>query len=217
MKLGTKNHKGPSPLGIALTGGIGSGKSTLGHMLADQGAGLIDLDAIGRELTAPGAPGLDAIRTEFGDEYIDHEGALDRSLMRTRVFADARLRRRLERLLHPLIWQWAERRAGTLAASVEYLVFDVPLLAEGRARAPRFDRILVIDCPVALQVERVLRRSALQPVEVEAIVAAQPSRQRRLALADDVVFNGAGLAALEARARRLHAQYRELGSRRKVV
>src|SRR5271165_4651606 len=99
-------------LTIALTGGIGSGKSTLAHCLADQGAGLIDLDAIARELTAPGGPGLEAIRAEFGDAIVDRNGALDRSAIRARVFGDAQARRRLEQVLHPLIWQRAELRAG---------------------------------------------------------------------------------------------------------
>jgi dephospho-CoA kinase len=204
-------------LTIALTGGIGSGKSTLARCLADQGAGLIDLDAIGRELTAPGGPGLEAIRAEFGDAIIERNGALDRSAIRARVFGDARARRRLEQLLHPLIWQRAELRAGELAAGADYLLFDIPLLAETGARLTRFDRVLLIDCPVASQLERVLQRGALQRSEVEAIVAAQASRESRLALADDVVFNGASLAALEQRAHRLHAHYRELGCRRKAV
>ncbi len=106
-------------LSIALTGGIGSGKSTLARCLAGQGAGLIDLDAIGRELTAPGGPGLVAIRAEFGDAIVDRDGALDRTALRARVFGDTPARRRLEQLLHPLIWQRAELRAGELAAGAD--------------------------------------------------------------------------------------------------
>jgi dephospho-CoA kinase len=193
-------------LSIALTGGIGSGKSTLASMLVEQGAGLIDTDAIARELTAAGGAAIEAIRTEFGDAAIGPDGALDRSAVRARVFGDARARERLEALLHPMIWQQAARRAEALGACA-YLLFDIPLLAENPARTHRFDRVLVVDCPVRLQVERVLARGGLQRAEVEAIVAAQAGRPQRLALAHDVVFNGADRAALGQRALRLHAMY----------
>jgi len=199
-------------LTIALTGGIGSGKSTLSRMLVGQGAGLIDTDALARELTAPGGAAIDAVRAQFGGEAIGSDGGLDRPLVRARAFSDARWRRRLEALLHPMIWQRAWQAAAELAATCAYVVFDVPLLAESGQRDRRFDRVLVIDCPVELQIERALRRGNLDRAEVDAIVAAQAGRSQRLALADDVVFNGTGMAALEARARRLHALYRDAAS-----
>ncbi len=204
-------------LTIALTGGIGSGKSTLGRMLVEQGAGLIDTDAIARELTAAGGPAIESIRAEFGDAVIGHDGALDRAELRARVFSDPQTRKRLEALLHPMIWQRAESMAKALAATAAYLVFDVPLLAESAARARRFDRVLVVDCPIQLQIARVVQRGSMPRAEVEAIVAAQASREQRLALADDVVFNGASLADLEQRARRLHALYSHLAARHGAV
>ena len=204
-------------LTIALTGGIGSGKSTLARMLAEQGAGLVDTDAIARELTAAGGAAIDAIRREFGDGAIGSDGALDRASVRAKVFGDPQSRKRLEALLHPMIWQRAESTAEALAATTAYLVFDVPLLAESTVGARRFDRVLVVDCPIRLQVARVVQRGSLPPTEVEAIVAAQASRAERLALADDVVFNGASLAALEQHARRLHRLYSDLASKRRAV
>jgi dephospho-CoA kinase len=204
-------------LTIGLTGGIGSGKSTLARMLVEQGAGLVDTDAIARELTAAGGAAIEAIRREFGDGAISGDGALDRAGVRAKVFADPQSRKRLEALLHPMIWQRAESTAEALAATTAYLVFDVPLLAESAARERRFDRVLVVDCTIRLQVARVVQRGSLPRVEVEAIVAAQASRAERLALADDVVFNGASLVVLEQRARRLHSLYSELASSRRAV
>ena len=204
-------------LTIALTGGIGSGKSTLGRMLVEQGAALIDTDAIAHELTAAGGAAIGALRAEFGDEAIGPDGALDRCAVRARVFADPRSRQRLEALLHPMIWQRAGQLAGALAATAAYLVFDVPLLTESATRVQDFDRVLVVDCPVALQVARVVRRGSLDRAEVEAIVAAQASREQRLALADDVVFNGESLEALAQRALRLHSLYASLASGRRAV
>jgi dephospho-CoA kinase len=204
-------------LTIALTGGIGSGKSTLGRMLVEQGAALIDTDAIAHELTAAGGAAIAALRAEFGDEAIGPDGALDRCAVRARVFADPRSRQRLEALLHPMIWQRAGQLAGALAATAVYLVFDVPLLAESATRTQGFDRVLVVDCPVALQVARVVQRGSLDRAEVEAIVAAQASREQRLALADDVVFNGESLEALAQRAFRLHSLYASLASGRGAV
>jgi dephospho-CoA kinase len=204
-------------LTIGLTGGIGSGKSTLARMLVERGAALIDTDAIARELTAAGGAAISAIRVEFGDEVIGADGAMDRPVVRARAFADPKWRQRLEALLHPLIWQRATQSAEALAANAPYLVFDVPLLAENAARTQRFDRVLLVDCPVQLQVARVVQRAILGRTEVDAIVAAQASRAQRLALADDVVFNGAGLKELEQHALRLHALYSGLAGERKAV
>jgi dephospho-CoA kinase len=195
---------------IGLTGGIGSGKSTLAQMLAARGAGLIDSDAIARELTAPGGAAIEAIREEFGPSFIDRDGALDRARMRQAVFSDAGRRRRLEALLHPIIHERGERLAAQLAARSNYLLYDIPLLAEAGAPDGRFDRVLVIDCPVGQQVARVMQRGSLRREEVHAILAWQASRSRRLAIADDVVFNGGDLARLARSAQRLHDLYRAL-------
>jgi dephospho-CoA kinase len=204
-------------LTIGLTGGIGSGKSTLARMLLGQGAALVDTDAIAHELTAAGGAAIEPVRLEFGDEVIGPDGAMDRSVARARAFADPQWRQRLEALLHPMIWQRAMQSAQALAPTAAYLVFDVPLLAESAAGAQRFDRVLLVDCPVLLQVARVVQRGQLNRAEVDAIVAAQASRAQRLALADDVVFNGAGLTGLAQRALRLHALYRDLAGRRGAV
>jgi dephospho-CoA kinase len=204
-------------LTVALTGGIGSGKSTLARMLVDQGAGLIDTDAIARELTTAGGAAIEAIRREFGDGAIGSDGALDRDALRAKVFGDPPSRSRLEALLHPMIWQRAEAAGEALKPSCAYLVFDVPLLAENASRARRFDRVLVVDCPIQLQVSRVAQRGGLPLAQVEAIIAAQASRAERLALADDVVFNGASLAELEQRTRRLHMLYLSLASKRRAM
>jgi dephospho-CoA kinase len=199
-------------LKIALTGGIGSGKSTLAGMLVAQGAGLIDADAIAHELTAAGGEAIAAIRHEFGEEYLDAGGALDRAKMGARVFSDAPWRQRLEQLLHPMIQRRSEQRASALAPTASYLVFDVPLLAEAPQHTGRYDRILVIDCPTELQIARVLARSQRTRSEVEAIIAGQASRSHRLSIADDVVFNALALPALQVRALRLHASYMQLAS-----
>jgi dephospho-CoA kinase len=200
-------------LTIALTGGIGSGKSTLARMLVERGAGLIDTDAIARELTAAGGDAIEAIRAEFGEMVIGPDGALDRAGLRAKVFSDPPSRARLEALLHPMIWQRAEAISEALAATAAYLVFDIPLFAESASRKRQFDRVLVVDCPVSLQLARVMQRGSPLRAQAAAIVAAQASRAQRLALADDVVFNAATLAALEQRAQRLHALYRDVGSR----
>ncbi len=204
-------------LTIALTGGLGSGKSTLARLLVALGAGLIDLDAIAHELTGAGGAAIDALREQFGNQVFDRNGGLDRARVRALVYGDPDARARLEALLHPMIWQRAHQTAQALAAGVPYLLFDVPLLTQASMRAHHFDRVVVVDCPVELQVARTLQRGGLDRSEVEAIVAAQPSRSERLALADDVVFNGASVAALEEHARRLHALYLAAASARAGV
>jgi dephospho-CoA kinase len=137
--------------------------------------------------------------------------------MGARVFSDARWRRRLEQLLHPMIQRRSEQLASELAPAAAYLVIDVPLLAETAQAGGRFDRILVVDCPAELQIARVLARSSRPRAEVEAIIAGQASRAHRLSIADDVVFNSLTLPALQARALRLHASYLQLASTRASV
>ncbi len=180
-------------LRIGLTGGIGSGKSTVAALLTQRGATLIDADAIARRLTEPGGAALGAIVAEFGDDAIGPTGALDRDHMRQVVFADASAKRRLEAILHPLIG--AETLRHTQAAqgdgAAPVLVYDVPLLAESPHWRARVDRVLVVDCAEATQIERVAARSGLKRDAVLAIIAQQATRSQRRAIADAVVHNDA--------------------------
>jgi len=184
-----------APFLLGLTGGIGSGKSTVSAMFAACGAAVIDADAISRATTAAGGSALPAIAAAFGSGLIDPSGALDRAAMRALVFQDAGNRARLEAIIHPLVAQETDRQARQAAAQGHALiVFDVPLLVEAGARwRARVDRVLVIDCDRATQIERVQARNQLPRDEVERIVQAQATRAQRLAAADVVVANGAGV------------------------
>ena len=175
-------------LRIGLTGGIGSGKSTVGKLLAQLGAALIDTDLIARQLTLPGGAAMGALAAEFGSVVIAPDGALDRARMRELVFADAGAKKRLEAILHPLIGAETERQAAA-AQGAPALVFDVPLLVEsGRWRA-KVDKVLVVDCSEATQIARVVQRSGWTPDAARAVIASQTSRTRRRASADAVIFN----------------------------
>ncbi len=195
-----------APPRIGLTGGIGSGKSTVAAVLGGLGAVVIDSDAIARALTVAGGEAIPALRAEFGPDAIDVAGALDRERMRRRVFADPAARRRLEALLHPLIRERGERLAREAAARAPYLVFDVPLLVEG-GRGGDYDRVLVVDAPPALQLERACARGGLAAAQVRAIMAGQAGRAQRLAAADDVLVNAGTVEELRERAQRLHRAY----------
>jgi len=176
-------------LRIGLTGGIGSGKSTVANLLARHGATIVDTDLIARQLTLPGGAAIPAIAAAFGADLIDASGALDRARMRDLVFADASAKRRLEAILHPLIGLETQRQAAASAAPV--IVFDVPLLIEsGRWRA-LVDKVLVVDCLEATQVERVVARSGWTVEAVQAVIAQQASRAQRRAAADAVICNDA--------------------------
>lgn len=196
---------------IGLTGGIGSGKSTVSGMLAERGAAVIDADAISRATTAAGGSALPAIAQVFGPGLIGRDGALDRAAMRELVFQDSTARQRLEAIIHPLVGAETDRQAHqALATGCRLLVFDVPLLVESGARwRGKVDRVLVVDCEPATQVERVTTRSQLPPAQVEQIIAAQAPRTARLAAADVVVFNGAGvtLEALQDQVHQLAATF----------
>jgi dephospho-CoA kinase len=186
-----------APLKIGLTGGIGSGKSTVAAMLAALGATLIDTDAIARALTAGGGVALPALQREFGDLIVGADGSLDRAAMRERAFADARVRQRLEAVLHPLIGAEAQRQAD--AANGAALVFDVPLLAESRQWRARVHRVLVIDCRAEVQIERVIARPGWAREAAARAIAAQATREVRRAIADAVIYNdGISLAELQA-------------------
>ena len=184
---------------IGLTGGIGSGKSTVLEMLRELGAVPVDADAISRAATAPGGAAIAAIATAFGPDFITPDGALDRDRMRERAYAQPEARRELERIIHPLVGAEVARQVEAAeAAGARCIVFDIPLLVEtGRWRS-QVDRVLVVDCEPETQVARVTARSGLAPDAVRAIIAAQAPRALRLAAADAVICNE-GLTLAELR------------------
>jgi dephospho-CoA kinase len=190
---------------IALTGGIGSGKTTVAKLFETLGADVVDTDEIAHELTRPGSPALTRIRSRFGDEYIDTDGGLDRARMRALVFQDPTAKRDLEAILHPMIRAEAARRLK--ASRARYALLVVPLLVETGGYREAAQRVLVVDCDEALQVERTTRRSGITAEQVRAIMATQVSRGQRLEAADDVILNNAGLAELAEQVKRLHAGY----------
>jgi len=175
---------------IGLTGGIGSGKSTVLAMLQALGAAAIDADAISRATTAPGGAAIAAIAASFGQDFITPQGALDRARMRERAYAQPEARRELEQIIHPLVGEEIARQVqAALAAGARCIVFDIPLLVESPRWRPQLDRVLVVDCTPDTQVARVVARSALAPDEVRAIITAQAPRALRLAAADLVICN----------------------------
>lgn len=185
-------------LTIGLTGGIGSGKSTVSQMLVDLGAHLVDTDAISRALTAPGGAAIPHIAQQFGDAFIDPTGAMDRVRMRELAFTDRSAMARLEAILHPLIGLHADQHAS-LALPDQHIIYDVPLLAEsGRKWKDKVDRILVVDCEPETQIARVMVRSGWPREAVEAVLAKQAQRKTRRALADHIILNE-GLSLEELR------------------
>ena len=174
-------------------------------MFAALGASLIDTDQIAHQLTAPGGPAMPAIAEQFGREFLTADGALDRARMRAEVFSDPAVKQRLEAILHPLIRIETERAARE--AQGIYRIFVVPLLVESGKWKQRVSRVLVVDCPEALQISRVMARNKFTEAQVRAIMAAQATREARLAAADDVIVNDAGIAQLTPQVERLHALY----------
>jgi len=196
------------PFAIGLTGGIGSGKSTVADMFAARGASIVDTDVIAHGMTAPNGPAMPAILSEFGPEFINDSGAMDRPRMRQLVFSDAGAKARLEAILHPRIRD-AALAAGAVATG-SYVIYAVPLLIESGTWRARVTRLLAVDCPEEVQIARVMARNNLPEAQVRAIMAAQVSRAQRLAAADDVIVNNAGIDALEAQVDRLHALYLQI-------
>ncbi len=191
-------HPHGKGLVIGLTGGIGSGKSTVSQMLTDLGAHLVDTDAISRSLTAAGGAAIPHIASHLGEHLIDPQGAMDRTRMRELAFADPTVLARLEGILHPLIGQHADAHART-AAPGQHIVYDVPLLAEsGRRWRDKVDHILVIDAEPETQIARVMMRSGWPREAVEAVLAKQATREMRRAIADHVILNE-GLSLEELR------------------
>ena len=188
----------PTGARIGLTGGIGSGKSTVARRFAALGALVVDTDALAHALTAPGGAALPAIAAAFGDAMIGPDGAMDRARMRALVFGQPAERERLEAILHPMIGE-ATRAQASRASAGQAVVFDVPLLTESGTWRARVDRVVVVDCAEATQVARVVERSGWAAEAVERTIAQQASRAQRRAIADAVIVNEAlTLAQLDA-------------------
>lgn len=197
------------PLRVALTGGIASGKSTVADLFAARGVPVIDTDLIAREVVEPGTPALAAVVEAFGPEVLGADGRLDRRRMRERIFGDASARRRLEGILHPAIR--AEMARRSLAAGGPYQVLVIPLLAEG-GRRDHVDRVLLVDVPEELQVERLMLRDGVSREQAAASLGAQAGRAARLAIADDVILNTGRADDLDHEVTALDGKYRKLAA-----
>ncbi len=205
----------PPVLTIGLTGGIGSGKTTVANMFGQLGADLIDTDQIAHQLTGPAGAAMEAIRREFGAQFVDESGAMDRAKMRALVFSQPAEKKRLEGILHPLIRR--ETEAAAKQASGAYRIFIVPLLVESGSWKTRVERVLLIDCKESTQIQRVISRSGLPKEQVTAIMQAQASREQRQQAADDVILNEGDLSAIHAQVALLHAKYLALAEAKKTI
>lgn len=190
---------------VGLTGGIGSGKSTVADRFATLGVAIVDADAIAHRLTAPGGAAIEPIRAAFGAGFIAPDGSLDRVAMRRHVFGDDGERRRLEAILHPMIRRVCDAERDAAASS--YVLFVIPLLLESGRRRDDIHRVAVVTCREDVQVARVMKRSGMSEAEVRAIIATQMPQDRKVSLADDVIDNSGTADALDAPVRRLHEQY----------
>lgn len=194
---------------LGLTGGIGSGKSTVAHMLVQYGAVLIDADHLARTVTGPGGAAMAAIVQTFGPDYVDATGALDRDRMRALAFSAPASRKQLEAIVHPLVGQLTTAQVDAAVAGDQRLVvFDIPLLVESGRWRRQLDAVAVVDCRLETQMSRVMARNALAPEAIESIIAAQASRSARRAAADVVLYNdGLSLQMLDAQVRQLAGQF----------
>ena len=200
-----------TPFRVALTGGIASGKSTVADLFAALGVPVIDTDVIAREVVEPGQPALAAVVKAFGSEVLGNDGRLDRRRLRERIFADAGARARLNAILHPAIRAEMERQSQ--AAGGDYQLLVIPLLTEG-GRRDHIDRVLLVDAPEALQVERLMMRDGVSREQAVASLNAQATRAERLAMADDVLRNSGQPDELRDRVAELHGKYRALAAAR---
>lgn len=198
-------------LKIGLTGGIGSGKTSVSDIFSELGVPVIDTDLVARQLTARDGAALPEIRSAWGESVMRTDGELDRDALRRRIFAAPEERRRLEAILHPLIRRQVVAELAALDAP--YVVVVIPLLVETGNYRELLDRVLVVDCPESLQVERVRARSGLSAEEVSAIISAQADRSSRIAAADDVIANAANSRSLREQVLSLDAKYREIAGR----
>jgi dephospho-CoA kinase len=194
---------------LGLTGGIGSGKSTVAKLLEQMGATIIDADAISKAATAAGGSAIASLKAAFGDPLITAEGALDRVQMRKLIYSDVDAKARLESIVHPLVGQTiAEQAHQSELAGAQCIVFDIPLLVESRHWRPRLNRVLVIECSEETQVSRVVSRNGLTEHEVRKIIGAQASQSERRAAADMVVFNdGISLVNLRQQVQEMGTQF----------
>jgi len=192
---------------IALTGGIASGKSAVATLFEARGVPVVDSDVIAREIVAPGTPALDAIRVRFGDAVLLPDGSLDRRALREQVFADPAARRDLEAITHPAIRE--RMQAWSRTAAGPYQIHMIPLLAEGGGRRD-FNRVLVVDCPEELQIQRVMQRDGVDANSARNVLAAQASRAERIAIADDVIVNDGDRDKLSQDVDALHRRYLQL-------
>ena len=199
------------PYRVALTGGIASGKTTVANLFAGLGVPVIDTDVIARAVVEPGQPALAAVVAAFGRDVLDADGRLDRRRMRERIFSDREAQRRLEAIHHPAIRSAMERQSRE--AGGVYQVLVVPLLTEG-GRRDHVDRVLLVDVPEAVQVERLISRDGVTHEQAQAALSAQASRAARLAWADDVVANTGRIDDLRTRIVQLDALYRRLAAAR---
>lgn len=190
---------------LGLTGGIGCGKTTVSRMFANLGTPVIDADLIAHQLTMPGQPIIQTIQAEFGQQYLGQDGSLNRALMRELVFEDDAARHKLESILHPAILERIQAQLQYQTAT--YVILMVPLLIENPQFRALTDRILLVDTPDALQIERTMQRSGLTEAEVRAIMARQLTRQERQQHADDIIVNDAGWDKLHQHVEQLHQQY----------
>jgi dephospho-CoA kinase len=207
----TARQPASRPFRVALTGGIASGKTTVADLFAARGVPLIDTDVIAREVVEPGQPALTAVAQAFGSDVLDRDGRLDRRRLREIIFGDATARARLEAILHPAIRTEMERRSVAAAQDGPYQILVIPLLAEG-GRRDHVDRVLVVDAPETVQVERLMARDAVTREQAEASLRAQAQRATRLGIADDVVTNTGRIEDLRQQVAALHARYVKLAA-----
>ncbi|MES2405153.1 MAG: dephospho-CoA kinase [Pseudomonadota bacterium] len=193
---------------VALTGGVASGKSAVARRFEALGIHVHDADVAAREVVAPREPALAEIEFVFGAEVLNADGSLDRRAMRERVFADPEARRKLEGIIHPRVRAWLRRRVGMDRGP--YCMLAIPLLVENRAAYEWVDRVLLVDVPEMLQIERLMRRDGIARETAQRMLDAQSSRQQRLAMADDVIVNEGEESALDAQVTALHARYLDL-------
>jgi len=196
-------------LHLGLTGGIGSGKSTVSAILSTLGAAVIDADAISRSTTAPGGSAIETLRVAFGDHVLTPEGALNREQMRKIAYSDPQAKTRLEGIIHPLVGRAiAQQTQQAQTAGARCIVFDIPLLVESGHWREKLDRILVIDCSQETQIARVAARNAIPHEDIRKILSSQATRLQRLACADMVLFNdGINLDQLTHRVHELSPQF----------
>ncbi len=200
-------------LKIGLTGGIGSGKTTVCRLFTDLGVPLIDADVIARQLVEPGQPGLTKLADTFGNAFLNPDGTLNRALLRQRAFSDSVTRQQLDEIMHPLVYAQITDILDTLSAV--YCIIAVPLLIETK-KTGFVDRVLVVDCPFETQLERILYRDKVSREQAEAIISIQASRQQRLERADDVIDNSSAPSNLAEQVKRLHNLYLFMATTRTI-